>query len=186
MQYSPEKCFFLTSPRSSHTQYLCSFNESLNSYDKFLYFPKRFETLSHIQIHRYRQNFVLRFLFWGLQNQSKLICSPEDRRILFCRAFDLNSQILSFVVVGICVSKILNNIKTPFLDLMLQGTGISSLAMKRMVALGIVGCGIYKTIKNVAESTYLFDLAMKYKEEFAGKELLSQNCEEIFEKNLKK
>ena len=183
MQYIPEKSFFLTYPRSSHTQYFCTFNESLNSYDKYIYFPTKFETLSQNQIHRYRQNFVRRFLFWSLRNQSKLTLAPEDRRIVFCRAFDLNSQILSFVLVGVCLNKLFSYIKAPFLDLMLEGTGISTLAIKRLVAIGIVGYGSYKAIKNISDSNYLFDLAMKYKEEFAPKELLSPNCEATFEKH---
>lgn len=184
MELPAEKAFFLTS-RGSRDQYFCLLDSDDNQfkYKKNLYYPTIFETMSGAQIHRYQQKFILRFIYWGIRNK-KSFQDPWDHRIILSRAFDLNFHILICVLAGISLHKCLSYIKSPFLDLMLEGTKVSASGIKKTVVFGMVGFGAYRSVKALMETTYLYDLAMKYKENFAKNELVSPNCEELYKKFL--
>ena len=177
---NPEKCFFLTS-KSSKNLYLCLLKDQSLTYDRFLYYPTLFETMSGHQIHNFKRKFTAKFLYWSLLNRKKM-ANPVDSRILACRIFDANFEILSCVIAGICLNKFFGYFKTPFLDLLFEGTKFSVLQIKKYGVFGIVGYGVYRSVRNLVENPYLFDLAMKYKEDFAGGMMISPNCEGVYQK----
>ena len=139
--------------------------------------------MSGHQIQKYKERFTFRFLYWGIFNKQKF-ANPIDYRIVACRIFDVNFEILSCVVMGICLNKFFSYLKTPFLDLAFEGKKISAMGIKRIGVVGVVGYGAYRSVKSLVQTPYLFDIAMKYKEDFAKDELISPNCEAIFKKYL--
>lgn len=176
----PEPAFFLTD-RSLRSQYFYAYSSESRSYTRYPYYPILFETMPGSSIHQYQRRFVRRFLFWGLKNikNKHKFNNSHDSRIVISRLFDLNAHVLLSILVGLSLNRLLKNISTPFLDMLLENGPISSKTLKKTGSFLIAALFVRDSFKKVEEMTYLFDLAMKYKEEFAEGELVSPNCEEI-------
>lgn len=169
--------FFYTAPYTNY-KYLCILDSEKRAYTKHLYFPSKFEKLSNKQIETYQSRLVARFLWFTIFNKNKFY-NPYDYRIAVSRIFDLNSQTLLMSFSGMLLYKVLSNFEAPFLELAINDYMTLATFRKSIVFTGVL-CGIYYLWKNSFKQNYLFDLALKYKEEFATGELVSPNCEGVF------
>lgn len=94
---------------------------------------------------------------------------------------------------GLLIYKVFSSFEAPFLELAISDYMTLATFRKSIIITGVI-CGVYKLWKNALKQNYLFDLALKYKEEIAKEELVSSNCEGVFlearnkerEKNVKK
>lgn len=174
-----ENAFFLTS-RSSNQMYFYSLNEN-NQYERHMYYPVLFEKMTGSQINKYQRKFIMRFFIWGLIHQ-KDIKNPVDKRIMLSRVFDFNGGMVLSIFMGITLNKVANNIKSPFLEMMLEDTKFPIKRFKFTICGMITVAMMYYTFQKFFNQTYLYDMALKYKENFAKDELFSPNCEHLFKK----
>lgn len=174
--------FFLTD-KSTNYLYLCLLNPEKNSYERIHYFPIKFEKFTGHQIERYQRTFVRKFLWFSIFNKSKFE-NPIDYRIAICRIYDFNTDVIMMGISGIFFYKLLENFKAPFLELALANI-MTLKNFRKSIAFSIFITGTIFSWRKITGQTYLFDLALKYKEFIAPEELISPNCEGIWKEQKK-
>lgn len=152
------------------------FHSASDQIDKFVYYPKKFETMTGAEISKYRKKFTMRFLWWGLRNRDKII-DRSDKQIVLSRIFDINTYVASSIFLSYMAFRVLRRIEAPFLTLVFQDYGFNLNRVRAGGTLLIGGLMTYAAVKHISNMTYLFDIGLKYKEEFAPGELVSENCE---------
>lgn len=173
------KFFFLTN-RETNVTSLCipKPNDPLHC-DKYVYYPDKFETMSQAKIRSFQTNYVLKFIFWSMFNRSK-ITDEGDKRILISRFIDINSYTMGVIFTGLTVNRLLSRVDVPFLQMLLEDFGIPSSALRKGLVLGASAFALYTLTRQIGEHTYLYDIALKYKEAYKPNYLVSSNIEKVF------
>ena len=153
----------------------------LDRFEKFVYFPTVFEEMRPSQMARFRRQFVWRFLWW-VKNPSKreslLKGNKEDQQIVTSRWVDIMSCAAVGIFGGILLNSLISKMQIPALDLFLEDRGFTSSAIVRRGSIFLLSAWIIKgSVQQILDSIYLWDLSLKYKEDFAKGELVSPNCE---------
>ena len=102
----------------------------------------------------------------------------EDLQIVNSRWVDLTSYILVAGIGGTFLNKFTKKLDIPFFSFLLEEKSFNYGTFLRR---GIIGTGIVAFLINSTHSIvslpFMWDLALKYKEDFAQGELVSPNCE---------
>ena len=174
----PIKHYFVTN-RESHTTYL--YFPSLTSkagYEKLVYIPEKFETMTQNEIQKYKKSTVLKFIIWGMFNR-KEIEDVADSRVVISRFIDLNSYIMMVLLATMTFNRFCKRIDVPFLQLMFEDKRIRLSHIRIGSVLALTAFGTRASINQVCSQTYLFDTMLRYKEKFIPDTLYSQNCESL-------
>lgn len=154
----------------------------LAQYEKFVYFPTLFEKMRPSQVAQYRKRFVWRFLLWARKpaNREKIGSNRiEDLQIVNSRWTDIMGSCAGGIIGGMFFNRFIYKMNIPLVNFLLEGQDPRMLAWIRKGSVSLLsGVVVYSTVQSILKMGYLFDLALRYKEEFAHGELVSPNCEE--------
>ena len=172
------KYFFLTNRENNITYfYIPSTEISNKNFDRYVYYPEIFETMTQKEIQSYKRKSNLKFLVWAFRNQKK-IEDQTDLRIALSRFFDLNTYFTLSLIGSFTLNKFIKRIDIPFVQMLIEER-FSYSRLVNILTLGLTALGFYQSYVHITGQHYLFDLALKYKEKFIPGELYSDNCENI-------
>lgn len=147
-------------------------------YEKFVYIPDTFETMTQKEIQKYKKNTVLKFILWSLFNRSQ-IDDVADSRVVLSRFIDINSYIMMVLLAAMTFNRFCKRLDMPFIQLMMEDKAVKLSHIRVATLLGFTGLGVRESINHVSSQPYLFDIMLKYKERYIPNTLYSSNCEEL-------
>ena len=86
-----------------------------------------------------------------------------------------------YILGGFFFVQFVKRLNLPFVQLFLEEKNLKVSQIATIVATLTSIYGIFTSVNNLLSKDYLFDLALKYKEDFATNELRSENCEKLIE-----
>jgi len=173
------KYFFLTN-RESNITHLCIPNTQLGDkhFTKYVYYPDKYETMTQNEIHTFQRRTVMRFMLWTLRNKDKFQDKAEMRTAL-SRFTDLNTNFMIAFAGSFVLSRFMKKWDLPFAQMFLEERGFSYSRLVNIFTLCVAAFGVYKSYRNIAGQSYMYDIALKYKDEFIPGVLNSSNCEDV-------
>ncbi len=174
----PIKHYFVTNRESNVTYLYFPSLTNKAAYEKLVYIPDKFETMTQSEVFKYKRRTVFKFLMWGIFNRNQ-IEDPSDTRIVISRFIDINSYIMMVLLAAMTLNRFSKRIDMPFMQLMFEDRFIKLSHIRMASMLALSGFGINESINHVCDQTYLYDIMLKYKEKFIPNTLYSSNCEEL-------
>jgi hypothetical protein len=95
MSLKDKKYYFLTN-HSTFFRYLVD-NSSGNAHH-YLFYPKRYETMSASQIGRFERRLCFKLVWWSVFNGAKMV--PYDRQVCVSKAIDCAAVLLFTLGLG--------------------------------------------------------------------------------------
>jgi len=172
------KHYFVTNRESRITYLYFPSLAQKSGYEKFVYIPEKFETMTQREIHNYKRNKVLSFILWGIRNRNE-INDLSDKRIVISRFIDINSYIMVVLLAALTLNRFFKRVDVPFLQLMFEDKAVKLSHIRVASLLGFAGIGVKESVNHVCNQSYLFDIMLKYKEQFIPNTLYSSNCEDL-------
>jgi len=172
------KHYFITNRDSNITYLYFPTLGSKFGYERFVYIPEKFETMTQKEIQTYKKNTVFKFILWTLLNHNE-IQDPSDSRAILSRFIDINSYIMMVLIAGLAFNRFFKRVDLPFLQMMLQEKIIKPSYLRVGGIATLSGLGVVESVNHVCSQAYLFDMMLKYKERFIPNTLYSSNCEDL-------